>query len=282
MELPCRLLRVSAGAVALPANCDGPGGSACSLERVADGGRIPAAPALGGGDAVGVESVRDRGQALAGCPFAPDPFDHVLGHLRWPAEPDALRALHRERRLCPLRDRAPLAAGEAGEHARARRRGRRRRLPGAVERDQGPALSLRAREQGGELAQRPVEPLALDGDERVRLAALEQPQRLLECGSVPLLRGEAGLVARLERLPAALRAGCRQRPSLPLEAGAALGLALAGHPIAPAPAAEPIPARPRPRAERTRTGSPVIQQISYPIKRLAPVLPAARALSTLR
>src|SRR6266516_6783264 len=242
MELPCRLLRVSAGAVALPANCDGPGGSACSLERVADGGRIPAAPALGGGDAVGVESLRDRGQALAGCPFAPDPLEHVLGHLRWPAESDALRALHRERRLCPLRDRAPLAAGEAGEHVRARRRGRRRRLPGAVERDQGPALSLRAREQGGELAQRPVEPLALDGDERVRLAALEQPQRLLECGSVPLLRREAGLVDRLEHSPAAPPAGCRQR--LPLTAGAAPRLALAAHASALEPAAL-VPARPR-------------------------------------
>src|SRR6266567_1002416 len=88
--------------VVFPANCDGAGGSACSLERVADGGWIPAAPALGGGYALGVESVRDRGQALAGCPLAPDPLDRVLGHLRRPAEPDALRARGRERRLCPL------------------------------------------------------------------------------------------------------------------------------------------------------------------------------------
>src|SRR6266566_6841068 len=88
--------------VALPANCDGPGGSACSLERVADGGWIPLAPALGGGDAIGVESVRDRGQALAGCPLAPDPPERVLGHLRRPTEPDALRARGGERRLCPL------------------------------------------------------------------------------------------------------------------------------------------------------------------------------------
>src|SRR6266516_2600392 len=102
MELPCRLLRVSADAVALPANCDGPGGSACSVERVADGGWIPAAATLGGGDAIGVESIRDRGQALAGCPLAPDPLDRVRGHLRRPAEPDALRALGCERRLCPL------------------------------------------------------------------------------------------------------------------------------------------------------------------------------------
>src|SRR6266487_425526 len=48
-------------------------------------------------------------------------------------------------------------------------------------------------------AQRLVEPLALGGDARVRGAALEQPQRLLEAGTVPLLRCEAGLVARLER-----------------------------------------------------------------------------------
>src|SRR5207245_9051610 len=101
-----------------------------SVERVADGGWIPAAPALGGGDAIGVESVRDRGQALAGCPLAPDPLERVLGHLRRPAEPDALRARGRERRPCPLRDRASLAAGEAREPARARPRGRRRPLPG--------------------------------------------------------------------------------------------------------------------------------------------------------
>src|SRR6266566_1230431 len=234
------------GSVALPAFCDGAERSACSLERVADGGWIPAAPALGGGDAIGVESARDRGQALAGRPLAPDPLERVLGHLRRPAEPHALRALRRERRLRPLGDRAPLAAGEAGEHARARLRGRRRWLRGAVERDQGPALPLCAREQGGELAQRLVEPLALGGDEHVRLAALERPQRLLEAGSVPLLRREAGRVDRLEHSPAAPPAGCRQRPSLPLAAGAALGLALAAHPRAREPA-ELVPARPRRR-----------------------------------
>jgi hypothetical protein len=32
---------------------------ACSLECVADGGGVPLAAALGGGDAVGVESVRE-------------------------------------------------------------------------------------------------------------------------------------------------------------------------------------------------------------------------------
>jgi hypothetical protein len=78
--------------------------------------------------------------------------------------------------------------GEAGEHARARLPGRRRRLPGAVERDEGPALPLRAREQGGEVEERLVEPLALGGDERVLLAAREQPQRPLDAGSVPLVR----------------------------------------------------------------------------------------------
>src|SRR6266516_5433166 len=85
-----------------PQTTTAPMGSAFSLERVADGGWIPAAAALGGGDAIGVESVRDRGQALAGRPFAPDPLERVLGHLRRPAEPDALRALERERRPRPL------------------------------------------------------------------------------------------------------------------------------------------------------------------------------------
>jgi hypothetical protein len=43
-------------------------GEACPLERVADRGWIPAAAALGGRDAIGVESVRDRVQAAASLP----------------------------------------------------------------------------------------------------------------------------------------------------------------------------------------------------------------------
>src|SRR5216683_2713958 len=94
--------------------------SMCSVERVSDGRWVPAAAALGGGDAIGVESVRDRGQALAGCSLAPDSLDRVRGHGRGAAEPDALRALDGERLPGPLRDRAPLAGGEGGEQGRAR------------------------------------------------------------------------------------------------------------------------------------------------------------------
>jgi hypothetical protein len=39
----------------------------CSVESVADGRWVPFAAALGGGDAVGVEGVGDRGQAFASC-----------------------------------------------------------------------------------------------------------------------------------------------------------------------------------------------------------------------
>ena len=53
--------------------------------------------ALGGRDVVGVESVGDRGQAVAGCSLAGDPLDRVGGHRRRSAEPDALCAFARER-----------------------------------------------------------------------------------------------------------------------------------------------------------------------------------------
>jgi len=59
--------------------------SAWTVERVVDGGRVPAAAALGGGNVIGVESVRDRGQAVAGCSLTPDPVDRVLGDGRGPA-----------------------------------------------------------------------------------------------------------------------------------------------------------------------------------------------------
>ena len=58
----------------------------CSVQGVANGGWIPAAAALGGRDAIGVESVRDRGQAPAGRAFALDPLDQVGGDRRGPAE----------------------------------------------------------------------------------------------------------------------------------------------------------------------------------------------------
>jgi len=101
---------------------------------------------LCGGDAIGVESVRDRGQAVAGCSLAPDPLDRVRGHARRPAEPDALRACARERQSRPLRDQAPLALGAGGEQVRGLLPGGRRRFEAAVERDERPALLLSARQ----------------------------------------------------------------------------------------------------------------------------------------
>src|SRR5437879_3065940 len=56
--------------VAFPADRDKANASACSVERVADGCRIPAAAALCCGDAIRVESVRDCRQALAGFSLA--------------------------------------------------------------------------------------------------------------------------------------------------------------------------------------------------------------------
>ncbi len=93
----------------------GPKASTCSAERVADGRWVAAAAALCGGDAIGVESVRDRGQAVAGCSLAPDPLDRVRGHARGPAEPDALRAFAR---------RAPVASAARSGAARTGRRWR--------------------------------------------------------------------------------------------------------------------------------------------------------------
>src|SRR5437016_5790055 len=46
-----------------------------AVEQVADGGRVPAAAALAGGDAVCVEPVRDRRQALPAGALAPDPLE---------------------------------------------------------------------------------------------------------------------------------------------------------------------------------------------------------------
>ena len=137
-----------------------------SLEGVADGRGIPAPAALRGGDAVGVESVGDRGQALAGCSLGPDPLDHIGGH-RWrPAEPDALGTRAGEHLPRALRDRALLAGREGREQARARLARGPRRLERALERNQRPAVLLRAREQAGELGQRGREPPALRGDQR--------------------------------------------------------------------------------------------------------------------
>src|SRR5213592_338930 len=108
--------------------------------------------------------------------------------------------------------------------------------------------------------------------------AASSPQRLLEPGSVPLLRRQAGLVDRLERLPAALLTGCRQR--LPLAAGAAFGLPLAAHPSAREPAAGLVPVRPRPRREErecSRAGA--IEQTHCPIKPGSGASPAGCACS---
>ena len=97
-----------------------------------------------------------------------------------PAEPDALRALDRERLPRPLRDQPPLELGEGGEQVRQRLPGRRRRLEGAVEGDERPAVLLRGRDQAGEVEQRAREPDPLRGDERLRVSALEYPPRLLD------------------------------------------------------------------------------------------------------
>src|SRR5438552_12828813 len=100
--------------VAVPADRDKPKASTHSLERGADGRGIPALPALGGRDPIRVQAVRDRVQALAGLPLAPDPLEHVDGDGRGPAEADAPRARLRESRPDPLRVQPPLAGDEAG------------------------------------------------------------------------------------------------------------------------------------------------------------------------
>src|SRR6266851_1477708 len=88
--------------------------------------------------------------------------------------------------------------GEGGEQGRDRLLGRRRRGEGAVEGDERPALLLRGRDQGGEVEQRAREPDLLRGDERVRVSALEYPQRFLD---PPPLRFEAGAPGALPAAP---------------------------------------------------------------------------------
>ena len=108
---------------------------------------------------------------------------------------------------------------KVASNGRQRLPGGRPRLQGAVEGDERPALLLRAPQQGHELEQRRREPLPLVGDERLRIA---YPQRLLHPGTLRVRGREAGLLERLDELPALARAGCRERPPLRLELGAAL------------------------------------------------------------
>ncbi len=64
-----------------PQTATGAVGQRVRFERVADG-RWIAATALGGGDPIGVQSVRDRGQAAAGRPLPPDPLDRFSAQPR--------------------------------------------------------------------------------------------------------------------------------------------------------------------------------------------------------
>jgi hypothetical protein len=186
-----------------------PKASACSVERVADGGGVPALAALGGGDAVGVESVRDRGQALAGVALAPDPLEHIGGDRRRSAEADALRAGAREPLPDALRDQPPLAHCECCDEVCERLPGWGGRLEGAVERDQRPALLVRGRDEGGELEQRLPGRDLRGGDQRPRLSGLADRRRLLDAGMLASCARAGGLLDPLEQLPAATPArGC--------------------------------------------------------------------------
>src|SRR5439155_18270077 len=122
-----------------------------------------------------------------------------------------------------------------GEHVRHRLPGGRRRLEGAVEGGERPALLLRARQQAGEVEQQAGEAVQLPGDERLRVSELEYPQRLLDAGTAQLVGREVGLLDRLEQPPAAAPTRCRARPPLRLEAGAAV-LPVAAHATTRAPA----------------------------------------------
>ena len=131
------LARVLAGrnpGVALPAKGDEAKASLCALERVAHSGRVPAAAALRGGDAIRVESVRDRGEAGAGCSLAPDPLDRV------PGTSSAAGRAGRPARACA---RAPAVFAARSAPAR---RGRSYRAPAPP--PPRPATSGRARSRG--------------------------------------------------------------------------------------------------------------------------------------
>src|SRR5207247_1227233 len=113
----------------------------------------------------------------------------------------------------------------------------RRRLEGAVEVGERPALLLRARQQAGEDEQQAGEAVQLPGDERLRVGELEYPQRLLDAGTAQLVGREVGLLDRFGQLPAAAPTRCRDRPPLRLEAGAAV-LPVGAHPTTRDPASQ--------------------------------------------
>ena len=121
-----------------------------------------------------------------------------LWQCRRSAEPDALRALHRQRLLRALRDQPALELREGGEHVRHRLPARRRGVHGAVERDERPVLLLRRRHQRGEVDHRAREPVELRHHKRGGLPFFEHPQRLLHAGPLHVLRREAGVLDHLD------------------------------------------------------------------------------------
>ena len=107
--------------------------------------------------------------------------------------------------------------------------GRRRRVDGAVQRHERPALRLRPGHHGREVEHRAAEPVELGDDERVGAPPLELLQRGPDAGPPHVLRAVAGVLEHPDDLPAAPLALDLDRRALRLKPGAAVGLLFGAH-----------------------------------------------------
>ena len=105
----------------------------------------------------------------------------------------------------------------------------RRRVHGAVQRDERPPLLLRLRHHRGEIEHRAGEAVELGDDERIRASPLKLLQRGTNTRTLQVLGTESGILDDLNDLPAAplaLTLDCR---SLRFESGSAVSLFFATH-----------------------------------------------------
>ena len=176
-----------------------------------------------------LKSLRNRGQAGAGCPLA------------------LIRAItcagivgRRPRRTPCARARASATPRPLGEPSRAGGRSwrARPRSPPRPASFRGRSLPSPAcaRSRAEPRLRRPV---LLGGDEHMRVSALPRPLGLLAAASCAVR--SVGLLGRREQLPAARSAGCRELPALRLQGGAALA---------------PLAATARLRVKRAARGEP--------------------------
>src|SRR6266540_3684503 len=139
----------------------------------------------------------------------------------------------RERLARALGAQAPLPPGHGREGVCNALAGRRREVEPEVEGDQVPALALRALEQPGGLAEAACEAIEPGDDERLRLARAHRFQRA-SARRPAALPSASPLRLHAHELPAALRAGGRDRRPLRPDACTLARPGVAKHALAPA------------------------------------------------